>query len=197
MRYEHGSASCSPFGRAGASPALMLVAALGTLAFGGVGCALLGSRPQPAVVSEAPLPAEPPEPYVLLRLGERRVYLVDETAGGFGEGFPVAIGRKQFPTPTGRFQINELVKNPDFVRFDFNNPSAKDKGRIPPGPTNPLGLRWIGFAYEHGWAIGFHGTHKTDVLGQAVSHGCVRMRNTDIVKLYERVKLGTTVIVEP
>ncbi len=175
----------------------MLVGACGALAFGGVGCALLGSRPPPAVVSEAPPPAKRPEPYVLLRLGERRVYLVDEGAGGRGEGFPVAIGRKRYPTPTGRFQINEMVMNPDFLRFDFGNPKGRDLGRIPPGPTNPLGLRWIGFAYEHGWAIGFHGTHKTDVLGQAVSHGCVRMRNIDIVKLYERVKIGTTVVVEP
>jgi len=175
----------------------MLVVAVVTLASGGVGCALLGSRPQSTAVAEAPPPPQHPEPYVLLDLSERRVYLVDEAAGGRGEGYPVAIGRKRYPTPTGRFQINEMVENPDFLIFDFNNPKAKDKGRIPPGPKNPLGLRWIGFAFDHGWAIGFHGTHKTEVLGLAVSHGCVRMRNTDIVKLFERVKLGTTVVVEP
>ena len=55
----------------------------------------------------------------------------------------------------------------------------------------------IGFAHEHGWAIGFHGTTKTQFLGQAVSHGCVRMRNEDIVKVFDQVKLGTPVIVEP
>jgi len=177
------------------SPALLLVA-LATLVFGGVGCSLLGSRPQPAAVAEAPPPAKP-QPYVLLDLSERRVYVVDEAAGGRGQGYPVAIGRAQYPTPVGRFQINEMVKDPDFLVFDFKNPKAKDKGRIPPGPNNPLGLRWIGFAFEHGWAIGFHGTAKTSVLGQAVSHGCVRMSNTDVVKLFDRVKLGTTVVVEP
>jgi lipoprotein-anchoring transpeptidase ErfK/SrfK len=173
---------------------LLLVAAIGTLPFGGVGCALLKAPAQPALASEAP---PPPEPYVLLRLSERRVYLVDEAGGGpTSEGFPVAIGRQQYPTPTGEFQINEMVMNPDFLRFDWNNPS-RELGRIPPGPTNPLGLRWIGFANAHGWTVGFHGTAKTSVLGQAVSHGCVRMRNSDVVKLYERVKLGTKVIVEP
>jgi lipoprotein-anchoring transpeptidase ErfK/SrfK len=110
----------------------------------------------------------------------------------------VAIGRPQWPTPTGKFTINQMIENPDFIVFDFNNPEgSKDRGRIAPGIGNPLGLRWIGFAYDHGWAIGFHGTQKTEVLGQAVSHGCVRMSNPDVVQMFARVKLGTPVIVEP
>jgi hypothetical protein len=196
MQSAQGGSWRSTFRRPGASTALMLVAAVGTLAIGGVGCTRRGWRPQPATVGEASPPAERPQPYVLLRLGERRLYLVDEAAGGLPEAFPVAIGRKQYQTPTGRFRINEMIMNPDFLRFDWNDPS-RVLGRIPPGPTNPLGLRWIGFAHAHGWSIGFHGTHETDVLGQAVSHGCVRMRNSDVVKLYDRVEIGTTVVVEP
>jgi len=147
-----------------------------------------------------PSPAQPPaskEPYLLLRLSERKLYVKDDSVLPPTEGFPVAIGRTQWPTPTGKFQVNEMVENPDFVVFDFNNTNSRDRGRIPPGINNPLGLRWIGFAYDHGWAIGFHGTTKTDVLGQAVSHGCVRMANPDIVKVYARIKLGTPVVVEP
>jgi L,D-transpeptidase ErfK/SrfK len=192
MPHAHRRSSRST--RARASAGLTLFAALATLTLAAAGCGPRATHTQPAVVAEAP-PAKP-EPYLLLSLSQRRVYLVDET-GGRGEGYPVAIGRQKYPTPTGRFQINELVKDPDFVRFDFENPKAKDKGRIPPGPNNPLGLRWIGFAHEHGWSIGFHGTNKTDVLGQAVSHGCVRMSNNDVVELFDRVKLGTTVVVEP
>jgi len=194
MRYEPRRSSRSTFARVAASPALMLLAALAALPFAGAGCGL-GSKPPPAAVAEAPPPPKP-EPHLLLDLSDRRVYFVNE-AGSREKSYPVAIGRKQWPTPTGRFQINEMVKNPDFLAFDFNNPKSKDKGRIPPGLNNPLGLRWIGFAYEHGWAIGFHGTQKTSVLGQAVSHGCVRMSNTDVVELFERVKVGTTVVVEP
>jgi lipoprotein-anchoring transpeptidase ErfK/SrfK len=164
----------------------MILTALAALPFAGAGCGL-SSKPHPAAVVEAP-----PSP----DLSDRRVYFID-AHGKRDKGYRVAIGRKQWPTPTGRFQINEMVKNPDFVAFDFNNTSAKDKGRIPPGPNNPLGLRWIGFAYEYGWAIGFHGTQKTSVLGQAVSHGCVRMSNADVVELFDRVKLGTQVVVEP
>ncbi len=148
-----------------------------------------------------PSPAAAPvskEPYLLLKLSERKVYVVDDPARQPAGGFPVAIGRPQYPTPTGKFQVNEMIVNPDFVVFDFNNPGkSRDRGRIPPGINNPLGLRWIGFAFDHGWAIGFHGTAKTEVLGQAVSHGCVRMSNPDIVTMYDRIKLGTTVVVEP
>jgi lipoprotein-anchoring transpeptidase ErfK/SrfK len=175
----------------------VVVAALAALAFGGSGCALLGSRSKAPVVTEAPPPPAPPEPYLLLSLSQRRVYLIDEVAGGPHQAFPVAIGRKQYPTPTGRFQVNEMVKDPDFARFDFANPTSPILGRIPPGPNNPLGLRWIAFAHAHGWTVGFHGTRNTKVLGMAVSHGCVRMSNPDVVKLYDQVKLGTTVVVEP
>jgi hypothetical protein len=175
-----------------ASTALTLVVAVAGIAAGGAGCALSG--PKPAVVGEAPPPK--PEPYVLLKLGERRVYWVDE-ASGARESFPVAIGRAKYPTPTGRFRVAEMVENPDFLKFDFGNPTKKPFGRIPPGPNNPLGLRWIAFANAHGWTVGFHGTAKTSVLGQAVSHGCVRMSNPDVVKLYQKVKIGTPVIVEP
>jgi L,D-transpeptidase ErfK/SrfK len=160
------------------------------------GCGLFG-RGAPPPPAPIPQPTATPEPHVLLRLDERRVYLVDNDVKQPPEGYRVAIGRAKFPTPTGRFQINELVENPDFLAFDFNDTKKPDRGRIPPGPNNPLGLRWIGFAYAHGWQVGFHGTAKTSVLGQAVSHGCVRMSNPDIVELYKRVKLGTTVVVEP
>ena len=159
------------------------------------GCGLFGreAKPPPA---PTPQPTATPEPHVLLKLKERRVYLVENDVKRPPEGYKVAVGKPKFPTPIGKFQINELVENPDFLAFDFNNPNKPDRGRVPPGPNNPLGLRWIGFAYAHGWQVGFHGTAKTSVLGQAVSHGCVRMANPDIVELYKHVKLGTTVVVE-
>jgi lipoprotein-anchoring transpeptidase ErfK/SrfK len=162
------------------------VAAL--LAAGAVGCADISSR--------AAKPAQSKEPYLVLKLSERRVYVMDETSGAPPVSYQVAIGRPQFPTPTGHFQVNEMVENPDFLAFDFNNPSGRDRGRIAPGINNPLGLRWIGFAHAHGWQVGFHGTAKTSVLGQAVSHGCVRMSNPDVVAMFSKVRVGTPVIVE-
>jgi len=69
--------------------------------------------------------------------------------------------------------------------------------RIPPGPSNPLGVRWIGFAHGPGWTVGIHGTPMPNLLGRAVSHGCVRMRNADVIRVYDRVQIGTPVFVEP
>lgn len=175
--------------------AAVLVALLSVSA---AGCGFLGLRreaPRPTL-APTPQPTATPEPYLLLRLEERRLYVVENDVKSPPEGYRVAIGRPKWPTPTGRFQINEMVENPDFLVFDFNNLKARDRGRIPPGPNNPLGLRWISFASAHGWQIGFHGTAKTSVLGQAVSHGCVRLSNPDIVEVYKRVKLGTVVVVE-
>jgi lipoprotein-anchoring transpeptidase ErfK/SrfK len=168
--------------------ARVLVALLLTIA---TGCGVSAPRPEP----KSPSPTK--DLYLLLRLDERRLYVVQDDVRQPPQGYPVAIGRSQFPTPTGRFQINELIQNPDFLVFDFNHPEKPDRGRVPPGPNNPLGLRWIGFANAHGWQVGFHGTANTSVLGQAVSHGCVRMSNADVVALYDRVKIGTEVVVAP
>ena len=168
-----------------------VVVASGILA---MGCGLFAPKPEPP--PPVPTPTRTPDLHLLLRLDERRLYVVENDVKQPAEGYPVAIGQPKWPTPTGSFQINELVENPDFIAFDFNDPKKPDRGRVQPGPNNPLGLRWIGFATAHGWQVGFHGTAKTSVLGQAVSHGCVRMANPDVVEVFKRVKLGTVVVVE-
>lgn len=140
-----------------------------------------------------PLPPPPLRPYLLLRLAERRLYVVDDNPGTADESFPIAVGRKGLETPVGRFQVEEMVENPDYLKFA----SGVVVKRIPPGPANPLGERWIGFAHGEGWTIGIHGTPNPELLGRAVSHGCVRMRNADVVGIFERVRIGTPVVVEP
>jgi lipoprotein-anchoring transpeptidase ErfK/SrfK len=173
---------------------LSALVATALLVLSHVGCTLGRVRPDPSAESTA-APDRVSYPHLVLRLGERRVYLHEHESAP-PESFPVAIGRKPWETPTGRFEVIQMIENPDFVRIDWKDPS-RTFGRIPPGPNNPLGLRWIAFTHAHGWAIGFHGTTKTHLLGQAVSHGCVRMSNGDVMKIYDRVKLGTPVIVEP
>lgn len=181
---------------AGEKSGWWLVCILAVVVAFSAGCGLFGRPEVRPPVPTPPQPTPTPEAQLLLRLGERRLYVVQNDVKQPPEGYRVAIGQKKWPTPTGRFQINEMVENPDFLAFDFNDTKKPDRGRVPPGINNPLGLRWIGFAFAHGWQVGFHGTAKTSVLGQAVSHGCVRMANPDIVEVFNRVKLGTTVIVE-
>jgi len=184
------------------APPLLLFAAL-------VGCAPMHAdvraksfpARRPGIAGRADLgPSSPNSTYLLLRLAERRLYMVtyDRQSGTETEieSFPVAIGRREYETPTGLFRVNEKIVDPDWVQFDWKDPSRVIR-TIPPGPDNPLGRRWIGFASGYGWQIGFHGTPHPELLGQAVSHGCVRMRNDDVVKVYDRVAVGTVVLVQP
>ncbi len=122
---------------------------------------------------------------------------MDDDPGTPVESFPIAIGREGRETPTGRFQVEEMIEHPDFHKMDGSGTARVVVKYFPPGPTNPLGERWIGFAHGDGWTIGIHGTPNPELLGRAVSGGCIRMRNADVVRIYDRVQLGTTVIVEP
>ncbi|MGC1307046.1 MAG: L,D-transpeptidase [Phormidesmis sp.] len=103
--------------------------------------------------------------------------------------YPVAVGQDDWQTPTGKFAVIDKLENPA-----WQHPITKEE--IPPGPDNPLGTRWIGFWSDGQAQIGFHGTDQEDLIGEAVSHGCVRMRNQDIQALYEQVAVGTPVKVE-
>jgi hypothetical protein len=126
--------------------------------------------------------------YLLLKLGDRKVYVYQGPK--LLASYPVAIGRPEFPTPTGEFKVFQMIVNPAWQSPWTGEVEA-------PGPDGSLGLRWIGFFEMSNGVIGFHGTPNVASIGRAVSHGCVRMRNEDIVKLYELIKLGTLVRVEP
>lgn len=102
--------------------------------------------------------------------------------------YPVAVGQPGWETPTGSFKVLRQQRNPI-----WRQPITGDL--IPTGPNNPLGDRWIGFWSDEHHQIGFHGTNQEDLVGRAVSHGCLRMRNADIQALYEQVKVGTPILV--
>lgn len=104
--------------------------------------------------------------------------------------YEVAVGREGWQTPTGDFSVFQKLTDPT-----WEHPMTGE--RVPPGPGNPLGTRWIGFWSDGTNVIGFHGTPDESVMGSAVSHGCVRMRNVDILALYEQVGLETPVSVLP
>ena len=124
---------------------------------------------------------------LVLKLGERRVYVYQGSQ--VETSFPVAVGKPGWETPVGTYEVISMLQNPGWV-------SPFTGEQIPPGPNNPLGERWIGFWTDGQNFIGFHGTPTRNSVGQAASHGCVRMFNEDILQLYELVDVGTTVVVE-
>lgn len=126
---------------------------------------------------------------LVLKLKERRLYVYK--GDKVSVKYPVAVGKPGWETPTGSFKVIQMIKDPAWAH------PFKEGVVLPPGPQNPLGRRWVAFWTDGTNAIGFHGTPNESVMGRAVSHGCVRMRNKDVIALYELVSLGTSVTVEP
>ncbi len=132
------------------------------------------------------LPEAAEQSSVTLRLSLTKRYLEVEAPGKPVIRYEVAVGQTDWQTPVGSFAVTSMIERPA-----WQHPITKED--IPPGPDNPLGDRWIGFWTDGESQIGFHGTNQEELIGQAVSHGCVRMRNQDIRDLYERVGIGTKV----
>jgi lipoprotein-anchoring transpeptidase ErfK/SrfK len=126
------------------------------------------------------------ETRLLLNLKKRRVFV--DQAQKIIASYPVAIGRRGFPTPTGEFRVIQMVREPV-----WEHPFTGQL--VPSRKNNPLGVLWLGFWTDGANFIVFHGTNPENLIGWAVSHGCVRMRDQDIKALLEKVQIGTSVIV--
>ena len=124
---------------------------------------------------------------LVLRLRERRVYVYRQNK--VQASFRVAVGKGGWETPTGNFKITHMIKDPV-----WEHPWTGEL--VPAGADNPLGSRWIGFWTDGKNVIGFHGTPNPESIGRAASHGCVRMFDKDAQALFEKVEVGTPVIVE-
>lgn len=128
---------------------------------------------------------------IVLELGRRRISLIDN--GKVMGSWPVAIGDPATPTPTGSFRVLNMVVNPQYQ----STKSGRVNANI--GPNGPLGDRWIGFHNQGPDQFGIHGTPAAWAWavqqGAAVTHGCVRMLGDHVRALFDRVAVGTPVIV--
>jgi lipoprotein-anchoring transpeptidase ErfK/SrfK len=95
--------------------------------------------------------------------------------------FSVAVGAAVTPSPTGEFRIVSRVSNPAYYR-----PGVI----IPSGKNNPVGTRWMGLSLK---GYGIHGTNIPSSIGRAASHGCIRLRNRDIERLFAMLQIGDRV----
>jgi lipoprotein-anchoring transpeptidase ErfK/SrfK len=116
---------------------------------------------------------------VVVSIPDRKLAVIED--GEIVTVFDVAVGKPATPSPVGTFTIVNRVTNPTYYK------AGKVVG---PGAANPVGTRWIGLS-EKGYGI--HGTDNPRSIGFAKSHGCIRLRNQDVERLFERVRTGDVV----
>ena len=127
---------------------------------------------------------------IVVSTSERRLYYV--LGGGAAIRYGVGVGREGF-TWTGVKSVTMKKEWPDW------RPPSQMLARRPDlprymagGQDNPLGARAM---YLGGSLYRIHGSNEPETMGAAVSSGCIRMTNKDVVDLYDRVPVGTKVIV--
>jgi lipoprotein-anchoring transpeptidase ErfK/SrfK len=127
---------------------------------------------------------------IIIDTPNRFLYLVQE--GGRAVRYGIGVGRPGF-TWAGVKTVSMKREWPDWRPPDEMLKRRPDLPRyMPGGPDNPLGARAL---YLGSSLYRIHGSNEPWTIGTAVSSGCIRMRNEDVIDLYERVSVGTRVIV--
>jgi lipoprotein-anchoring transpeptidase ErfK/SrfK len=128
-------------------------------------------------------------PVVVVTRGANRLQLFDGTR--LVATFPVATGQAIYPTPAGLWRIVTMQRDPWWYPPTYDE-WAKGLQPVPPGPSNPLGTRWMGLDAP---GVGIHGTDAPSSIGYSASHGCIRMQVPDAEWLFDHVDVGTPVVI--
>jgi lipoprotein-anchoring transpeptidase ErfK/SrfK len=127
---------------------------------------------------------------IVIETGERRLYFV--LPDGEAIRYGIGVGRDGF-TWTGQHKITRKAEWPDWVPPPEMRKRVPDlPARMDGGPTNPLGARAL---YIGSTLYRVHGTSEPWTIGHAVSSGCIRLTNEDIIDLYDRAKVGALIVV--
>jgi lipoprotein-anchoring transpeptidase ErfK/SrfK len=127
---------------------------------------------------------------IIIDTPQRFLYLVE--GNGTATRYGIGVGRPGF-TWAGMKSVTRKAEWPDWRPPDEMLRRRPDLPRfMPGGPDNPLGARAL---YLGSSLYRIHGSNEPWTIGTAVSSGCIRMRNEDVIDLYTRVKVGTKVVV--
>ena len=127
---------------------------------------------------------------IVISTAERRLYYV--MGGGRAVRYAIGVGREGFQW-AGRQTVTNKQEWPDWRPPEDMLRRRPDLPRyMAGGPHNPLGARAM---YLGSTLYRIHGSNEPETIGRAVSSGCIRMLNEDVVDLYERVRIGTQVVV--
>jgi len=127
---------------------------------------------------------DPPRIRLEVSLSARELNVVEHDS--IVRTYSIAVGRRSHPTPTGSFRTGQIVWNPSWrpPPVDW----ARDLDYQPPGaPANPMQGVKIYFQAPYYF---IHGTNDPESIGEAASHGCIRMTARDAVHLARRIELA-------
>ena len=110
-----------------------------------------------------------PNRSIVIYTARRQLELYEENR--LIQSYPIAVGKRATPTPHGRYTIATKTVYPGGV----------------------FGSRWLGLSLPY---YGIHGTNNPASIGQEASKGCIRMHNHDVETLFQRVEIGTLVIIQ-
>ncbi len=152
------------------------------------GSSYYGSGPIPREVVSFPSRYAPGT--IVVNTTEYRLYLV--TGNGQAIRYGVGVGREGF----GWHGVHRIVAKREWPDWTPPKQMLRRRPDLPHhmegGEANPLGARAL---YIGGTLYRIHGSNEPESIGHAVSSGCIRMVNEDVVDLYSRVPVGATVIV--
>src|SRR5262249_22082755 len=127
---------------------------------------------------------------IIINTNERFLYLIQDNGAAIRYG--IGVGRPGF-TWAGIHHVTSKREWPDWTPPPEMLKRRPDLPRhMEGGPENPLGARAM---YLGSTLYRIHGSNEPWTIGTAVSSGCIRMRNEDVIDLYQRVKVGTRVVV--
>jgi lipoprotein-anchoring transpeptidase ErfK/SrfK len=133
---------------------------------------------------------------ILVDTDERYLYYV--LPEGKAIRYGVAVGEEALAF-SGVAAVGRMAEWPDWIPTpDIQARLGPYPPRIAGGPANPLGARAL-YLYEgkKDTLYRIHGTNQPEYIGQAISSGCIRMTNEDVIDLFDRVRTGATVVVLP
>jgi lipoprotein-anchoring transpeptidase ErfK/SrfK len=116
---------------------------------------------------------------VLVSIPDRQLAVIED--GKVLAYFPVAVGAAVSPSPTGEFEVVNRVANPAYYHAGVVMAASEN---------SPVGTRWIGLNLK---GYGIHGTNAPRSIGRAASHGCIRLSNRDVERLYAMLRVGDVV----
>lgn len=124
---------------------------------------------------------------VLVSLGAHQLSVLNQ--GTPVDQATVAVGRPSAPTPTGNFYVTELIPC-----GTASSAACSLTGPFGPGAFGVSGFSDVYATFDGGdGQIAIHGTDQPSLIGQSISHGCVRVANADMARLMKEIPLGTPV----